>query len=109
MRYNNVPPRAGFAFGNRYELGYHDQGHGWTVGVLDGPELNQTQFFGFAPNAATDGGIPPFIDADYTDRHDIGPGDWSDCRAWHARLRLRQRAGHVRNAARISCWAFAIT
>ena len=50
---NNVPPRAGFAFGNRYELGYRDAGNGWMVGVLDGPEQNQSQFFGFAPNAAT--------------------------------------------------------
>jgi len=71
---NNVSPRAGFAFGNRYELGYKDGGNGWMVGVLDGPEQNQTQFFGFAPNAATGGGIPPFIDADYTDNTDIGPG-----------------------------------
>jgi hypothetical protein len=38
----NVGPRAGFALGNRYELGYRDQGHGWTVGVLDGGTLNQT-------------------------------------------------------------------
>src|SRR3954462_5770155 len=44
---NNVPPRAGFAFGNRYELGYRDEGHGWTVGVVDRPELNQPQSFGF--------------------------------------------------------------
>src|SRR4029079_15708121 len=71
---NNVSPRACFAFGNRYELGYKDGGNGWTVGVLDGPEQNQTQFFGFAPNAATGGGIPPFIDNDYTDNTDIGPG-----------------------------------
>jgi hypothetical protein len=70
---NNVPPRAGFAFGNRYELGYRDGGNGWMVGVLDGPEQNQSQFFGFAPRA-TDGGIPPFINADYTNNSDIGPG-----------------------------------
>ena len=69
----NAPPRAGFAFGNRYELGYRDQGHGWMVGVLDGPEQNQSEFFGFVPRA-TDGGIPPFINDDYTDGSDIGPG-----------------------------------
>lgn len=70
---NNVPPRAGFAFGNRYELGYQDQGHGWKIGVLDGPDLNQTEFFGFVPRA-TDGGLPPFIDDDYTGGNDVGPG-----------------------------------
>jgi hypothetical protein len=68
---NNVAPRAGFAFGNRYELGYRDGGSGWMVGVLDGPEQNQTQFFGFFPNAATNGGIPPFISRDYTNGSDI--------------------------------------
>jgi hypothetical protein len=70
---NNVAPRAGFAFGNRYELGYRDQGHGWMVGVLDGPEQNQSEFFGFRPRA-TDGGIPPFINDDFTGPDDIGPG-----------------------------------
>ncbi len=68
---NNVPPKAGFAFGNRYELGYHDQGHGWSIGVLDGPQLNQTETFGFIPRA--DGGIPPFIPPDYTGGNDVGP------------------------------------
>jgi hypothetical protein len=65
---NNVPPKAGFAFGNRYELGYADAGHGWTVGVLDGPELNQTQTFGLplGPN----GENPPLRDIDYR-----GPDD----------------------------------
>jgi hypothetical protein len=66
-------PHAGFALGNRYEVGYQDQGHGWILGVLDGPELNQTQFYGFVPRA-TDGGLPPFIDDDYTGGDDIGPG-----------------------------------
>lgn len=65
-------PRANFALGNRYELGYHDQGHGWTVGVLDGPNNQQTQTYGFIANA--NGGIPPFINPDYTGPSDIGPG-----------------------------------
>ena len=75
---NNVPPKAGFAFGNRYELGYHDQGHGWSVGVLDGPDLNQTEVYGFIPRA--DGGIPPFIDPDSTGPDDVGPdnGQFAD-------------------------------
>ncbi len=74
----DVPPKAGFAFGNRYELGYHDRDHGWVVGVLDGPELNQTEFYGFA-RVDTNGdgipdGLPPFIEPDYTPNSDIGPG-----------------------------------
>jgi hypothetical protein len=68
---NDVPPKAGFAFGNRYELGYQDMGRGWLIGVLDGPELNQTEFYGFA--RGPDGSLPPFIDDDYTDGTDIGP------------------------------------
>jgi hypothetical protein len=70
---NDVPPKAGFAFGNRYEFGYRDQDNGWTIGILDGPELNQGQFFGFARNVALGGGLPPFIDDDYTPGDDIGP------------------------------------
>ncbi len=75
---NDVPPKAGFAFGNRYDVGYQDNGHGWLIGILDGPELNQNEFYGFA-RVDTDGdgigdGLPPFIDPDYTDGTDIGPG-----------------------------------
>ena len=36
---HDVPPNAGFAMGNRYEFGYRDNGHGWMIGILDGPEL----------------------------------------------------------------------
>ena len=70
----DVPPKAGFAFGNRYELGYRDRDNGWLIGVLDGPELNQTEFYGFVRDPLTGGGLPPFIDPDYTDETDIGPG-----------------------------------
>jgi hypothetical protein len=59
----NVTPDAGFAWGNRYELGYRDRGNGWLLGVLDGPELNQTQVHGIGENT-------PFIDRDYTDDQD---------------------------------------
>ena len=71
---NNVPPQAGFAFGNRYEFGYQRPGYGWMIGVLDGPELNQTQFFGFCPECSHGGGFRRLSIADYTGRHDIGPG-----------------------------------
>lgn len=69
----DVPPDAGFAMGNRYEFGYQDQGNGWQVGILDGPELHQSRLYGFVPRVE-DGGIPPFIEDDYTGGDDIGPG-----------------------------------
>lgn len=59
----DVPPDAGFAFGNRYEVGYRDEGHGWTIGVLDGPQLNQSRTYGFTQDA--NGDFPPFVDPDY--------------------------------------------
>jgi putative beta barrel porin BBP7 len=70
----SVAPKAGFAMGDRYEIGYRDNGHGWMIGILDGPQLNQREFYGFERDAATGGGLPPFIDDDYTDGSDIGPG-----------------------------------
>lgn len=69
-----VLPDAGIALGNRYEFGYQDQGHGWRIGILDGPELNQTRLYGFVRDPALGGGLPPFIEDDYTDNSDIGPG-----------------------------------
>ncbi len=68
-----MPPDAGFASGNRYEFGYRDADNGWTIGILDGPLLNQGRFYGFARSAALGGGLPPFIDDDYTPGDDIGP------------------------------------
>jgi hypothetical protein len=67
----NAGPRVGFSMGNRYELGYRDQGHGWTISVLDGGKLNQTTNYGFVPDPATNGGIPPFIARDYTNGSDV--------------------------------------
>ena len=49
----DVPPKAGFAFGNRYEFGYQDRDHGWMIGILDGPELNQTEFYGLPESTRT--------------------------------------------------------
>lgn len=69
----DVPPDAGFAFGNRYELGYRDGDNGWMIGILDGPHLSQGRFYGFARDATLGGGLPPFIDDDYTPGDDIGP------------------------------------
>jgi hypothetical protein len=69
----DVPPDAGFALGDRYEVGYRDQGHGWLLGILDGPELAQVRTYGFIPGP--NGELPPFIDPDYTGPDDVsGPG-----------------------------------
>jgi hypothetical protein len=86
----DVPPHAGFAFGDRYELGYRDQDYGWMIGVLVGPELNQTEFHGFARIEDIDGdlvidnGLPPIIDDDFTDGTDTVPrsGPVQDVRAF---------------------------
>ena len=68
----DISPDAGFAWGDRYEFGYRDRGHGWTIGILDGPKLHQTQIHGMGD--PLDGGLdPPFIDLDYTDSSDV-PG-----------------------------------
>jgi Putative beta barrel porin-7 (BBP7) len=55
----DVVPNAGFAWGNRYEVGYEDGQYGWTIGILDGPQLIQNQTYGF-------GSTPP-LGTDYTD------------------------------------------
>jgi hypothetical protein len=71
---HDVPPKAGFAMGNRYEIGYRDNGHGWMIGILDGPKLQQSETYGFTPDPFIGNGLPPFIPDDYTDGTDIGPG-----------------------------------
>lgn len=44
----NAPPRATFAWGDRYEGGYTScDGRGWMIGVLDGPEALSTSLYGF--------------------------------------------------------------
>lgn len=72
---HDVPPKAGFAFGNRYEFGYRDHDYGWQISILDGPELNQNEFYGFVRQDTNgDGipdGLPPFRDPDYTNGSDI--------------------------------------
>ena len=40
------PPRASFAIGERYEIGYFNGDSGWSVGVLDGPENSNNQNYG---------------------------------------------------------------
>lgn len=43
----NAEPRADLGWGERYELGYFKGDAGWLVGVLDGPEIDSSQVYGF--------------------------------------------------------------
>ncbi len=55
----NAPPQAEFGWGDRYEMGYRGQdGTGFTIGVLDGPEVTGESIYGFAP--VTDTQSSPF-------------------------------------------------
>jgi hypothetical protein len=63
----NSAPNAEFAWGERYEFGKLDNGNGWIVSILDGPESSSTSVFGFGPNT-------PFLDPDYTDGDDVPAG-----------------------------------
>jgi len=47
----NVPLTDGFSWGERYELGRLDNGSGWMIGILDGPEVNTSMTFGAGPEA----------------------------------------------------------
>ena len=42
-------PDAGFAWGDRYEIGYRDRGNGWMIGILDGPTQQQSKVYGMTP------------------------------------------------------------
>jgi hypothetical protein len=43
---DSPPPRAQFAWGERYEFGYFDGETGWEFSVLDGPEARSGDLFG---------------------------------------------------------------
>jgi hypothetical protein len=43
---DSPPPRAKFAWGERYEFGYFDGETGWEIGVLDGPASQSGALFG---------------------------------------------------------------
>lgn len=50
----DVFPKAGFALGDRYEIGYRDRGNGWMIGILDGPDLRQSKVYGMGPTPVPD-------------------------------------------------------
>lgn len=41
------PPRAEFAWGERYEFGHLGAESGWMIGILDGPEAVSAESYGF--------------------------------------------------------------
>jgi hypothetical protein len=43
---DSPPPRASFAWGERYEFGFFDGETGWEIGVLDGPASQSGDLFG---------------------------------------------------------------
>ena len=58
----DVIPDAGFGLGDRYEIGYRDRGNGWMIGILDGPDQEQSKLYGMG---STPGTSPGNIDPAY--------------------------------------------
>lgn len=68
-------PRASFHFGDRYEIGYwHENGNGWLISVLDGPDSHQNFDMGLNGGSQTGAGglASPFGDVFVSFRTDIG-------------------------------------
>lgn len=62
----NSAPRAKFAWGERYELGYFEDNQGISIGILDGPQALDRQVYGFGwtgqyETVATGVGLPTQI------------------------------------------------
>ncbi len=54
---NSGPPRAEFAWGERYEFGVYHDNTSWSVGILDGPEANAGQTYGMATQDSLYGSV----------------------------------------------------
>src|SRR5690606_33026091 len=68
-------PRADFHFGDRYEVGFwHENGNGWLISVLDGPDSHQNFDIGLNGGSQTgQGGLAsPFGDVFVSFRTDVG-------------------------------------
>ena len=50
-------PHAEFAWGDRYEFGVTKNGNGWSVGIIDGPEVNWSAEYGGGPQDTGFGSI----------------------------------------------------
>jgi hypothetical protein len=61
----NAIPDAGFALGDRYEIGYRDKGNGWMIGILDGPEMSQGKVYGMGPSPVPDPNYNGPVDGAY--------------------------------------------
>jgi hypothetical protein len=59
------PPRAAFAWGTRYELGYFNDDSGWSVGVLDGPESSTNETYGLNTQDSIYGSVMLAFDDPY--------------------------------------------
>jgi hypothetical protein len=53
----NTAPRAEFAWGERYELGYQARGSAWTVGILDGPDASAGNVYGLTTQDSLYGSV----------------------------------------------------
>lgn len=53
----DVPPTADFGWGERYEFGIQENGSGWAIGIIDGPEINTTASFGAGPESTGFGSV----------------------------------------------------
>ncbi len=53
----DVPPTANFGWGERYEFGKFKKGVGWTIGILDGPEVNSSFTIGAGPEQSGFGSV----------------------------------------------------
>jgi hypothetical protein len=51
---NDSSPEAVFGWGDRYEIGYVCDHHGWEASVLDGPEAVDVEEYGFVDEIFTD-------------------------------------------------------
>ena len=53
----DIPPTASFGWGERYEFGKINNGNGWMIGILDGPEVSRAVTFGAVPGQSGFGSI----------------------------------------------------
>jgi hypothetical protein len=73
----DAAPDAAWAWGERYEFGYSDGERGWSVGIIDGPEVESTGVYGVRSNPFTSqtDGNGPGPDPDYEDEDIDGNDD----------------------------------
>ena len=65
----DAPPSTDFGWGNRYEFGKFNKGKGWMVSVLEGPEVETSEIYGFQELA-----IPNTLPLTTRENDDIAEG-----------------------------------